>query len=142
MSSAFFMFLSPPMRVPWLWAIVAFLFGVLALSYPIVRTSRLELRDGVVYMQRSRWFSPFSLSCSAIRLLLHDYIGHLISPLQTASVVLPDGVRDDCALAGGDVPGVSEDYGGANRSPRLKPRLGSVAEATVARRLVSSGRKT
>jgi membrane protein CcdC involved in cytochrome C biogenesis len=86
MSSAFFMFLSPPMRVPWSWAIVAFLFGVLVLSYPIIRTSRLELRDGVVYMQRSRWFLAILLILLAIRLLLHDYIGHLISPLQTASV--------------------------------------------------------
>ena len=86
MSSALFMFLSPPMRVPWSWAIVALLFGVLVLSYPIVRTSRLELRDGVVYMRRSRWFLAILLILFAIRLLLHDYIGHLISPLQTASV--------------------------------------------------------
>ena len=86
MSSAFFMFLSQPMRVPWSWAIVSFLFGVLVLSYPILRTSRLELRDGVVYMQRSRWFLAILLILLAIRLLLHDYIGQLISPLQTASV--------------------------------------------------------
>jgi membrane protein CcdC involved in cytochrome C biogenesis len=86
MSSAFFMFLSPAMRVPWSWAITAFLFGLLVLSYPLTHTSRLELRDGVVYMQRSRWFLAILLVLLAIRLLLHDYIGHLISPLQTASV--------------------------------------------------------
>jgi len=40
----------------------------------------------VVYMRRSRWFLAILLILFAIRLLLHDYIGHLISPLQTASV--------------------------------------------------------
>lgn len=86
MSTGFFMFLSPHMRVPWVWAIVSFLFGALVLSYPIIRTSRLHLRDGVVYLQRSRWFLAILLILLAIRLLLHDYIGHHISPLQTAAV--------------------------------------------------------
>jgi membrane protein CcdC involved in cytochrome C biogenesis len=86
MSSAFFMFLSPLTRVPWSWAISAFLLGILVLSWPVVRTSRLELRDGVVYMKRSRAFLGILVGLLAIRLLLHDYIGHLITPLQTASV--------------------------------------------------------
>jgi len=86
MSTGFFMFLSPMMRVPWAWAIVALALGALVLSYPLVRSSRLERRDGVVYMQRSRWFLGILVSLLAIRLLLHDYIGHLISPLQTAAV--------------------------------------------------------
>jgi membrane protein CcdC involved in cytochrome C biogenesis len=52
----------------------------------LVRSSRLEQRDGVVYMKRSRSFLVILLGLLAIRLLLHDYIGHLISPLQTASI--------------------------------------------------------
>jgi membrane protein CcdC involved in cytochrome C biogenesis len=86
MSSAFFMFLSPLTRVPWLWAISALALGLAVLSWPIVRSSRLELRDGVVYMRRSRAFLAVLLGLLAVRLLLHDYIGHLISPLQTASL--------------------------------------------------------
>jgi membrane protein CcdC involved in cytochrome C biogenesis len=86
MSSAFFMFLSPAMRVPWLWAIAALLLGYFLLSLPLVHSSRLTLRDGVVYMQRSRMFLVILLGLLAVRILLHDYIGHLISPLQTASI--------------------------------------------------------
>lgn len=86
MSTGFFMFLSPPLRVPLWWAVVSFLFGALVLSYPIIRTSHLQLREGVVHLQRSRWFLAILLILLAIRLLLHDYIGQHISPLQTASV--------------------------------------------------------
>ena len=86
MSSAFFMFLSPLTRVPWSWAIFAFLSGFLVLAWPLVRSSRLEPRDGLIYMKRSPAFLAILLGLLALRLLLHDYIGHLISPLQTASV--------------------------------------------------------
>ena len=86
MSSAFFMFLSPLTRVPWWWGIGAFGLGLLVLSWPLVRSSRLELRDGVVFMRRSRAFLAILLGLLAVRLLLHDYIGHLISPLQTAAL--------------------------------------------------------
>lgn len=86
MSSAFFMFLSPMTRIPWSWAITGLLFGLFVLSWPVVRSSRLELRDGVVYMKRSRAFLAILIGLLAIRLALHDYIGHLISPLQTASL--------------------------------------------------------
>ena len=86
MSSAFFMFLSPLTRVPWSWAISALCLGLFVLSWPLVRSSRLERRDGVVFMQRSRAFLAILLGLLAIRLLLHDYIGHLISPLQTAAL--------------------------------------------------------
>lgn len=86
MSSAFFMFLSPMMRVPWWWAATAFLLGLFLLSWPLVRSSRLELRDGVVYMRRSRAFLGILAALLAVRLALHDYIGHIVSPLQTASL--------------------------------------------------------
>ena len=86
MSTGFLMFISPMMRVPWLWASVAFLLGLLVLSLPLVRSTRLELRDGVVYMKRSRTFLLILLVLLAVRLGLHDYIGHVISPLQTASL--------------------------------------------------------
>jgi membrane protein CcdC involved in cytochrome C biogenesis len=86
MSTGFFMFLAPMMRVPLSWAIAALLLGLLVLSWPLVSSTRLELRDGVVYMKRSRAFLIILLVLLAIRLALHDYIGHIISPLQTASL--------------------------------------------------------
>lgn len=86
MSTGFFMFISPMMRVPWWWAIIAFLLGLFVLSLPLVHSTRLELRDGVVWMKRSRAFLVILLVLLAVRLALHDYIGHIISPLQTASL--------------------------------------------------------
>lgn len=86
MSTGFFMFLSPLTRVPWPWAIGAFLCGLLVFSWPLVRSSRLEPRDGRVYMRRSPWFLAILLGLLGVRLLLHDYVGHLISPVQTAAV--------------------------------------------------------
>lgn len=86
MSTGFMMFIVPMMRIPWLWAISAFLLGFLVLSWPLVSSTRLEPRDGVVWMKRSRAFLMILLVLLAIRLALHDYIGHIISPLQTASV--------------------------------------------------------
>jgi membrane protein CcdC involved in cytochrome C biogenesis len=80
------MFLAPMTRVRWSWAIAALILGVLVLSWPLVRSTRLELRDGVVYMKRSRAFLIILLLLLAIRLALHDYIGQIISPLQTASL--------------------------------------------------------
>lgn len=86
MSTGFGMFFSPLTRVPWSWGVTAFLFGLLVLSYPLMRSSRLELRDGVIYMQRSRAFLLIIVGLFAVRVALHDYIGHLITPLQTAAV--------------------------------------------------------
>ena len=86
MSTGFGMFFAPMMRVPWTWAIVALLLGFFVFSLPLVHSTTLEPRGGVVYMQRSRAFLWILLGLLAVRLLLHDYIGHLISPLQTAAL--------------------------------------------------------
>lgn len=86
MSSGFLIFAMPMARVPWTWAISATLLGLFALSWPLVNSTRLEPRDGVIYMKRSRAFLAILLVLLAVRLLLHDYIGHLVSPLQTASL--------------------------------------------------------
>src|SRR6186997_2789792 len=86
MSTGLFMFISPLTWIPWSWAVVALATGALVFSWPVVRSSRLEARDGHIYLQRSPWFLVILLGLLAVRLLLHDYIGHLISPLQTAAV--------------------------------------------------------
>ena len=86
MSTGLGMFLAPAARVPWSWAITSLLSGALVLSWPLRRTSRLEARADGVYMKRSRTFLWVLFGLFSLRLLLHDYIGHLISPMQTASV--------------------------------------------------------
>ena len=86
MSTGFFMFLAPMTRVPLSWAFIALVLGAAVLAWPLLRSTRLEPRDGVIYVKRSRAFMVILLALLALRLALHDYIGHLISPLQTAAV--------------------------------------------------------
>ncbi len=86
MSTGFMMFLNPAMRVPWSWAVAALLLGALVLAIPLARSSSLEWRGDVVMMRRSPSFLLILLGLLALRLLLHDYVGHLLSPLQTAAV--------------------------------------------------------
>jgi membrane protein CcdC involved in cytochrome C biogenesis len=86
MSTGFGMFFAPMMRVPLTWAIAALVSGALLLAWPLLRSTRLEPRNGVIYMKRSRAFLAILLVLLAIRIALHDYIGHLISPLQTAAL--------------------------------------------------------
>lgn len=86
MSTGFGMFFAPVMRVPWSWAVASLALGVFVLSWPLLKSSRLEQRDGVIYMKRSRAFLWILFALFSVRILLHDYIGQFISPLQTAAV--------------------------------------------------------
>jgi membrane protein CcdC involved in cytochrome C biogenesis len=86
MSTGLSMFLMPDFRVPWTWALGAFLVGALVLSVPLVRTSRLTRKGDAVVMQRSRAFILILLALVAVRILLRDYVGHLLPPRQTAAV--------------------------------------------------------
>jgi len=74
------------MRVPLTWAVVAFLFGALVLSWPLARTSSLERQGDVVMMRRSNGFLLILLGLVALRLLLHEYVGALLPPKQTAAI--------------------------------------------------------
>jgi len=87
MSTGLLMFLSPATRIPWSWGLTAFVAGALVLAVPLARTSRLErLPDGTVMMRRSNGFLAILLGLLALRLGLHDWVGHLLSASQTASV--------------------------------------------------------
>src|SRR3954452_15821341 len=56
MATGFCMFLVPAFRVPWTWALGAFLVGAVALAYPLLITSRLVRSGEAIMMQRSNVF--------------------------------------------------------------------------------------
>jgi len=86
MATGFSMFLVPAFRVPWTWAIVAFLVGAVALAYPLLATSRLE-RDGeTVMMKRSSAFFIVIIVLAAIRFLARGYLDTLLSIEQTGAL--------------------------------------------------------
>jgi membrane protein CcdC involved in cytochrome C biogenesis len=86
MSTGFFMFIRPEMRIPLPLAIGAFLVGALLLAIPLIRTSTMEWQGNVVMMRRSNGFLLILLGLLALRLLLHDYIGHMLPATQTAAL--------------------------------------------------------
>lgn len=86
MGTGFFMFVKPEMRIPWPLAAGAFLVGALILAVPLARTSTMERQGDVVMMRRSNGFLLILLGLLALRLLLHDYVGHLLPPRQTAAL--------------------------------------------------------
>lgn len=86
MTTGFFMFVVPDTHIPVWWGIIAFLIGWFIFSYPLIRGTKFELKDGQVFIQRSRSFVFILLGLLTIRLLLHGYIEAHISIPQTASV--------------------------------------------------------
>ncbi|MFD0714837.1 CcdC family protein [Paenibacillus sp. GCM10027626] len=86
MSSGFLMFAAPQTHVPWLWALAAFAAGALFFAYPLIRTSKLELRDGQIILIRSKMFIVLLLSLLIIRLVLHDVLEAYITIPQTAAL--------------------------------------------------------
>lgn len=86
MSTGFAMFLMPAFRIPWTWAIAAFLAGAVALAYPLLRTTRLVCDGGVVLMQRSNAFFTVILALAAIRLAARGYFDTILTAKQTAAL--------------------------------------------------------
>lgn len=86
MSTGFFMFVRPEMRIPLPLAAGAFLIGAFLLAIPLARTSTMEWQADVVMLRRSNGFMLILLGLLGLRLLLHDYIGHLLPPMQTAAL--------------------------------------------------------
>ena len=86
MATGFCMFLVPAFRVPFTWALAAFLTGAIALAYPLLRTSRLVREGDVVMMQRSSAFFTVILALAAIRLLARGYFDSILTAQQTAGL--------------------------------------------------------
>jgi membrane protein CcdC involved in cytochrome C biogenesis len=86
MSTGFLMFIAPMMRIPVLWGILAFLLGAILFAYPLIRTSKFYVQDGLVYMKRSKAFLGILLILLTIRLILHGYVEAFVSIYQTGAV--------------------------------------------------------
>src|SRR5215472_16950028 len=76
MATGFCMFALPAFRIPWMWAALAFLVGMVALACPLLRTSRLVRQGEVVMMQRSSAFFAMILVLAAVRFLARGYFEH------------------------------------------------------------------
>jgi membrane protein CcdC involved in cytochrome C biogenesis len=86
MATGFSMFFVPAFRVPWNWAAIAFLIGMVALAYPLLVTSRL-VRDGdAIMMKRSNAFFIVVIALAAIRFFARDYLDAYMSMEQTAGL--------------------------------------------------------
>lgn len=86
MATGFSMFFVPAFRVPWTWAVCAFLIGAILLAYPLLITSRL-VRDGEsIMMQRSNAFFAVVIVLAAIRYLARDYLDSFLTMQQTAGL--------------------------------------------------------
>jgi membrane protein CcdC involved in cytochrome C biogenesis len=86
MATGFAMFLVPAFRIPWTWALTAFLIGAIALAYPLLRTSKLVCQGDLVLMQRSNAFFAVILALAAIRLLARGYFDSILSFQQTGAL--------------------------------------------------------
>ena len=86
MSTGFFMFVAPQLRVPLVWALGAFAAGALVLSYPLIATSHLERQGDHVMMRRSRAFLGIILALALLRLALRQYVEQFVSVPQTAGL--------------------------------------------------------
>jgi membrane protein CcdC involved in cytochrome C biogenesis len=86
MATGLAMFLVPAARIPWSWAIAAFLVGAVVLAIPVARTSRLVRSGDVVLMQRSKAFLWILLGLVAVRFAARAYVEHLVSPIQSGAL--------------------------------------------------------
>ncbi len=85
MMTGFFMFVFPFMRIPFSYAIIAFLFGCI-FSLPLIISSKMERVDRHVYLRRSPAFIIVLLVLLILRLALHTYIESFVTIPQTGSI--------------------------------------------------------
>lgn len=86
MATGFSMFFDPAFRVPWSWAGIAFLIGAIALAWPLLLTTRLEVQGDTVRMKRSSAFLVVILVLAAIRLFARGFFDSILTAQQTAGV--------------------------------------------------------
>ena len=86
MATGFCMFFAPAFRVPWMWALLAFLLGAIALAWPLLATSKLERVGDSVMMKRSGAFFAVIVVLAVVRFLARGYLDSIISVEQTGAL--------------------------------------------------------
>lgn len=86
MATGFCMFLVPAFRVPWLWALAAFLIGAIVLAWPLQATTRLHRDGNVIIMKRSSAFLMVVVALAAIRFFARGYFDKLLTVEQTGAI--------------------------------------------------------
>jgi membrane protein CcdC involved in cytochrome C biogenesis len=86
MATGFCMFFYPPCRVPFLWGLGAFLIGAVVFAYPLLITSDLHWKDGVIMMKRSSAFFAVIIVLALVRYLARGYFDRFLSLEQTGSI--------------------------------------------------------
>lgn len=86
MSTGFSMFLYPPMRVPALWGLGAFLAGAALLAPALIATSKMSIEGDQIFLKRSKAFLWVVVILLAVRHALRVELGLFISHPQTASL--------------------------------------------------------
>jgi membrane protein CcdC involved in cytochrome C biogenesis len=86
MATGFCMFLVPPFRIPWLWALVSFLIGAIFLAWPLLATTKLHRDGDVVMMKRSQAFLVVIVVLAAVRFFARGYFDKLLTVEQTGAV--------------------------------------------------------
>ncbi|WP_223068117.1 CcdC family protein [Paenibacillus caui] len=86
MATGALMFVYPPTHIPFWWGLAAFAAGWLFFSYPLIRTTKFEVKGGEVFAQRSPGFAFILLGLLAVRLILHEFIQEYVSIPQTGGL--------------------------------------------------------
>jgi membrane protein CcdC involved in cytochrome C biogenesis len=86
MATGFCMFFYPPCRLPWEWGLIAFLVGAVILAYPLLLTSDLHYRNGVIMMKRSSAFFSVIIVLAVVRYLARGYLDRFLSIEQTGAL--------------------------------------------------------
>ena len=86
MATGFCMFLVPLFRVPWTWALAAFLIGAIVLAYPLLLTSSLRREGDAIMMKRSGAFFAVVIVLAAVRYFARDYFDKYLTLEQTGGL--------------------------------------------------------
>jgi len=86
MATGFSMFLVPAFRVPWMWALAAFLTGAVLLAWPLLATSKLVRTGNAIMMQRSGAFFAVVVVLAAVRYFARDYFDSVMTLEQTGGL--------------------------------------------------------